>query len=65
MVLIVDHVTINIKNRKFRSVKKLSKYRVGLNSWVVLSRDSIVPYSAISDERRVRNDRSNSVVKSQ
>jgi hypothetical protein len=51
MFLIVDHVTINIKNRKFRSFKKLSKYRVGLNSLVVLSRDSIVPYSAISDER--------------
>jgi hypothetical protein len=41
----VDDVSINIKNRKFRSFKY---WRGGLKSRVVLRRDSVL-YSVISD----------------
>jgi hypothetical protein len=51
VVLIVDHATININNRKSRSFENWSQYRGDLNSGVVLSRDFTVLYSAISDER--------------
>jgi hypothetical protein len=51
VVLSVDHATININNKKSRSFEYKSQYWGDLNSEVVLSRDSTVLYSAISDER--------------
>jgi hypothetical protein len=53
VVLAVDQATININNRKSRSFKNGFYYRGDLNSGVVLSMDSTVLYSAISDYRSI------------